>query len=490
MRATCRLGFVVAALAVTAGPVAAQPAYDFVVIAESSDGGFGTFEAPSINAGGTVAFMVNFRNGDPPFGPRDDIGLFTGSGYVCSDGDDGVSTVTIATTPGKGGGVAGTFQNLAFGPVINDAGAVAFFGIFGMDEDGVGRILRWDGGTSLVEIANDGAWAGQGIFDGVILGQTMDEAGRVPFVGFSNNLGVIIDGAFLGDGVSTQTIADSLGTGGTFSSFGGMSASNESGVVTFHANLGSALEAGFFFGSSGTSASVIADTVGTGGDFVGFPGTAAINDSGDIIFMGSIEGSISGVYRYSAGVVTPVVVGGGDFFGTFSSPWINNSGDIVLIARRNLPGDGGTGTEHLVLTGPDPVVDKVIGTGDPFCGSTIKEMLSDARINDAGQIVFQAFLEDGRRVIARADPPRPSCPALLDYVQSLVLSPKGAQQSAVAKVEAACRAIERESYDAAFGVLVAFINWTEAQSGKKLDAAEAVNLATMAEEVINSLPLD
>jgi hypothetical protein len=79
---------------------------------------------------------------------------------------------------------------------------------------------------------------------------------------------------------------------------------------------------------------------------------------------------------------------------------INNAGDVVFLAQLapNVYG---------ILTGPDPVADKVIRDGDALFGSTATVLQGGTTIdgpNDAGQIVFRYSLADGRSGIALATP--------------------------------------------------------------------------------------
>jgi hypothetical protein len=70
------------------------------------------------------------------------------------------------------------------------------------------------------------------------------------------------------------------------------------------------------------------------------------------------------------------------------------------VAFLGYPDAGGQG----IFTGPDPVADKVIRTGDPLFGSTVTAVNFEHGLNDAGQIVFLAELADGTRGVFRADP--------------------------------------------------------------------------------------
>src|SRR5262249_36589995 len=77
---------------------------------------------------------------------------------------------------------------------------------------------------------------------------------------------------------------------------------------------------------------------------------------------------------------------------------INSVGQVVFSAGLD-SGEAG------IFTGPDPVADKVVGTGDALFGSTVAAVaISEAAINDGGQVAFWTLLTDERQVVGRADP--------------------------------------------------------------------------------------
>jgi len=57
-----------------------------------------------------------------------------------------------------------------------------------------------------------------------------------------------------------------------------------------------------------------------------------------------------------------------------------------------------------IFTGPDPLLDAAIRSGDPLFGSTVIDVSFSQGMNDSGQIAFFYGLEDRRTGIARADP--------------------------------------------------------------------------------------
>ena len=80
---------------------------------------------------------------------------------------------------------------------------------------------------------------------------------------------------------------------------------------------------------------------------------------------------------------------------------------MVFAAELNT---GSTG----IFTGPDPVVDKLIGTGDLLDGSTVTDLvLSNRALNNSNQVVFVATLTDANgtthEAVYRAEPvPEPN----------------------------------------------------------------------------------
>jgi hypothetical protein len=154
------------------------------------------------------------------------------------------------------------------------------------------------------------------------------------------------DGVFLGDGVTTTTIAT---TAKTYSAFTA-SVANDTGNVAFMANLtagGQAIVVG-----DGTQLSTIADT---GGAYKNFFGNVGINNDGQVVFAANLAGGSSGIFTAQGGQV-----------------------------------------------------DEIIGTGDSVFGSTIMSFtaipFAPRGLNNEGQLGFTAHLADGRTVIVRADP--------------------------------------------------------------------------------------
>ena len=122
----------------------------------------------------------------------------------------------------------------------------------------------------------------------------------------------------------------------------------------------------------------------------------AINDSGDVVFVGRLHDGTAHVLSTRDGV--NFADHSGSFgIGLSDAFSINNAGQVSFTATSA----GSIG----IFTGPDPAADKVLAAGDALDGSTVvTARLSSDAINDAGQIVFWAELADGRTGIYRANP--------------------------------------------------------------------------------------
>jgi hypothetical protein len=112
-------------------------------------------------------------------------------------------------------------------------------------------------------------------------------------------------------------------------------------------------------------------------------------------------------------VITTIADTSGPFSNFASTYSINAGGAVAFFATLD------TGREG-IFTGPDPVANKVIETGDPLFGDTVVILdIFTEGLNDAGQVAFFFELEDGTRGMARADPepqqvvPEPSTLTLL-----------------------------------------------------------------------------
>jgi hypothetical protein len=330
---------------------------------------------PVINNRGTVAFLTNLDTGDE--------GIFTGSGGA-------TTTIAIADDSGP----SGTFGLFQSPPALNDEGTVAF--------------------TAFLSTGVPRGFFGGGLFTnngGLTTFIADSNLQLVPFLGGPaiNNEGTIAitaplpgglgSGIFTVSGGATTLIAALIDDrSGPFSGFGGL-AINDAGTVAF---LVSQDEGRGLFTTSGGAITTIADSSGP----FGYLGGLAINNAGTLAFSAFrdfqdfLEGGGGGGIFTSSGGVTTIIADNTGPFRTFSGLAINDAGTVAFLASLD---EGGSG----IFTGPNPVTDKVIATGDSLFNSTVTSFgfgFGSKGLNNAGQLTFFAQLADGSSGIFRADP--------------------------------------------------------------------------------------
>ena len=353
MRGISRLLFLTVLLTWASAALAVE--YTFTKIADNTSGrlaGHGLGNA-TINATGTVAFQASAPSSS---------GIFIGNGGPITTIADEISLFI------SGLGV----------PVINDNGVVAFIGFLGAGGD-VG-IFTGSGGPITTIVDTTGPFS---------FGQfpAINNSGTVAFTALHETLG---PGVFTGSGGPITTIVDESGD---FTAIRGNPAINNLGTVAFFANR---LGVQGVFATSGGDPITIADT---SGPFVGFGGgKISINDDGTVAFGGDLSFANQAIGFGNGGSPTILTDTLGPFLNFDLFPSINSANTVMFEAFLDAGGSG-------IFTGPDPVGDKVIQTGDPLLGSTVAiiDFISGG-LNDNGQIAFSAQLADGTKVIVRADP--------------------------------------------------------------------------------------
>ncbi len=325
--------------------------YTYTKIAETSSApnGFSALNIPSLSDNGTAAFSARLNSTL--------IGIFIGDGTTTAN--------PIVDTSGPSSNFGFSFTNLG-SPSINNTGMVAFWARL---NDGSNRFFTSDGATATT-IA--------GPFTSFGTNPSINDAGTVAFLA---NIGV-----FTGSGGSTTTIAD---TSGRFSFLSFPSITN-TGTVAFQAFL-DAGGSGIFM-SDGTTTTTVVDSSSTFSALI-FPVT---NNGGTVTFLGFVNGGGSGIFTSNGGTLTSIADTSGPFT-LFSTPSINDAGVVAFQAFIST----GAG----IFSGPDPIADKVIATGDPLDGSTVAGLaFSREGLNGAGQVAFFASLADGRQGVFLADP--------------------------------------------------------------------------------------
>ena len=149
-------------------------------------------------------------------------------------------------------------------------------------------------------------------------------------------------------------------------------------------------------GTMGGAWPIEIDQVSSSGGFA----SVAVNNNGAVAYLKHINGVFdAGIYIGDEAGVTAISTTDGPFYEFhFQGVAINDSNDVAFTAL--LPGGS-----YGVYTGPDPIADKVIASGDPLDGSTVGFVLTTRfGLNNAGQIALFAGLDDGRQGIYLATP--------------------------------------------------------------------------------------
>jgi hypothetical protein len=317
-------------------------------------------------------------------------------------------------------------------PAINSRSAVAFVAV--RSGYGQGVFSSRDGEVTTIASQRDG----------------FQSFGNVPainangVVAFNAVTGSGSSAIFTGNGVSKKLIADSTANGLLRIGIGSPSI-NVAGTVAFESvrnDLG--LPSSVFTGNGGPLTTLLS-TSRTG--FSGF-GNVAINDSGKIVFSGSLNNGVQGIFTGPGTPVDIVDTTTHPEFGSFGDPVINNGGTIADVAflfnsnrleiitgnskgitpRNNPDNPAFTSSEHpsmnnhgavafyafpfsgttdptgifLEVSGKHSLI-PVIKPGDRLFGSTVRSVdLGRFALNDRFELAFQYSLNDGRSGIAIA----------------------------------------------------------------------------------------
>jgi hypothetical protein len=333
---------------------AAQQAYEFLNIADTS-GAFSIIERDvAINDSGTVAFKAVLGAGG--------LGIFTGSG--------GPTTPIVASS--------GAFAEF-YGPVdINNSGRVAFTArLNNLREEGV---FSSDGGpvTTIATVSRGGASV-----DNASINSSGMVAFRRSLSPLSPPFTQDVRGVYASDGVSTTTITET----GNLTGFIDGTSINDSGTVAFSS-------VGAVYAGSGGPLTTIA--LKSGQFDVFFGETRAINNEGTVAFVASLDTGGVGVFTGNGGPVATVADDSGPFAAFGRVAPINDSADVAFLAT--LDGSDAFG----IYTGGDPMTDQVIREGDSLFGSTLVQLPQGLDINDDGTIAFPYVLANGVSGVAVA----------------------------------------------------------------------------------------
>ena len=87
-----------------------------------------------------------------------------------------------------------------------------------------------------------------------------------------------------------------------------------------------------------------------------------------------------------------------DAIAALGDPSLNDVGEVAFILEPDFG-------NQILVTGADPGADRVIGVGDALFGRIIVGLLFGREgLNDAGQLAFTAFFDDGSSAVVLATP--------------------------------------------------------------------------------------
>jgi len=360
-----------AMLSVARAQAASQ--YTFTKVADSAGDGFDpfSFECSAINNRGDIAFRTArpARGGGPVI-----QGIYRANA-------DGRKLTTIAEFGGPGHGL----DFLGQIPSINDLGEVSF-------------AVRQVNERDFVETQSVMRGSGK---KPTTIATTAEEFNQFGFEPTVNNSGVVAfkaqldsfdQGLFSGqDGKRSTLTTYYLSSTSQFSEFGNLSrpSINNNGAIAFEAPLDGASTSGIFVTEGGGFKTIAAPDPNVN---VGRPN---LNDSGTVAFHRFFNDRAGeelvtgngGPLTVAADTSGPFQSFGFTFVG-FTPPALNNNGDVAFFADLDSGGSG-------IFVGPDPITDRVIGTGDTLDGSPVTNLrFCDGGLNDSGQLAFQATFND------------------------------------------------------------------------------------------------
>src|ERR1700752_3877535 len=189
--------------------------------------------------------------------------------------------------------------------------------------------------------------------------------------------------------------------GGTLSPSGDPRATNDHGAIAYGAFVSDSTATQGVFRSDGAQTVAIArddSSVPTGGSFTVL-GNSVLNDHGQVAFYSVMTGGTAdfGIFRGEGQELTPVFVSnqiapGGATFADFGNPVINNHGQVATTAFLN---NNTSDTGIFVGDGKDTVTIAIQGQPAPKGGSYNGQFLAPTRLNDQGEVAFDARLTGG-----------------------------------------------------------------------------------------------
>jgi hypothetical protein len=241
--------------------------------------------------------------------------------------------------------------------------------------------------------------------------------------------------------------------GVTIFAFNAFPTINANGAVAFVGTPSANRFVGFYKEQNGTTSTVFDTDNGPGasdGSFFQF--SPDVNDNDQVAYMGSADVGGQGLWLWSKTGNTTDLLDSAPA-STFSyGPSINEAGKVAYTRSNNSiyvtqkgsspqlyvtaadvgksilgaavtinnhdqiafeANDGAGGITLYVKNDPTSPAVRVAGAGDSFDGSTIQSIIFDrGAFNDAGEVVFSAFMKNGREEMIFATVPEPGCIAI------------------------------------------------------------------------------
>ncbi|PIG92427.1 choice-of-anchor tandem repeat NxxGxxAF-containing protein [Gloeocapsopsis sp. IPPAS B-1203] len=369
--------------------------YKFTQISQVS-ASHAVFRGATINDQGTVIFEGFGNEAYPP------------SGIFASKGEENATVVD-----------GSPFTHIFFSSNINNNNTKSFIGVFyspDFVESYRGVFVKKNGEVSTIvdsnsefgyfshaKMNNKGTIVFNALLDTAESGIFVSKDGKVTNIASSSD-------RFSNFNVGFRTV----GTDGPASAFS-VPSINDADTVAFHATLDTGAT-GIFLGR-GKGTITVADSTGRFRSF----SSPSINNNGTVAFLAQLNDGKHGIFKKRRDQEIETFVDDSSPFSFFqSNPALNDQGQIAFLAY--LDAGGGSG----IYTGKNPNTNKVIAVGDPLAGSKVVDLIIGGNsLNNAGQVTFEAILENGSIAVFRADPVTQSHSGTLSLVSVSIFAMVG-----------------------------------------------------------------
>jgi hypothetical protein len=336
--------------------------YTFTKVVDSTADGFQSFfGCPAMNNAGDVAFRG--------------VRLAAGTNGIYRANAGGTIT-TIAENAKK-------FGFLGNNPSINDLGQVSFAARLNVQDKAgntIENILRGDGKklTTIASTADE--------FEFFVFDTTVNNSGEVAFGADLDNFD---GGLFSSQGGKAPTTTHYLASTNQFVGSSGRPSINNPGEIAFDERTDANFDPGIFVTEGAGFKTILEPATHF------FVDTPQLNDLGTAAFQTDFFDESGQQYLAivtgNGGPLTTVADTRGPF-ASFGFPSLNNNGEVAFEGELDsavFPAPEG------IFVGPDPVADRVIGTGDVLDGEVVTGVrMCHEGLNDSGQIAFTAEFTD------------------------------------------------------------------------------------------------